>query len=187
MTVFRASVIFLCSLIPLHTCHADEVYNVQRVIDGDTLELENSQRVRLIGIDTPEIIDDQGRNARTAQWTGVDRRVIDDFALKAKEFVKQWIEGDAIRLEFDPANQGILHHDKFGRLLAYVYRVSDNESLNQILVSKGYALTYRRFQFKERERYLTLEEDAKQSGRGLWGSRDLKPLPWYSRLLNVLK
>ncbi|MBL7130706.1 MAG: thermonuclease family protein [Candidatus Omnitrophica bacterium] len=76
-----------------------DIYNnikVTRVIDGETLELENGERVRLIGIDTPEMDDEK--------WE------------KAYEFTKMLVEGKKVRLGFD-----VQEKDKYGRLLAYVF------------------------------------------------------------------
>jgi len=69
---------------------------VTRVVDGNTLQLENGERVRLIGIDCPAIDTEGGK--------------------KATEFVKGFVEGKQVRLEFD-----VEKRDKYGRLLAYVY------------------------------------------------------------------
>ena len=146
-------------------------HKVRSVIDGDTLKLDNGQTIRLIGIDAPEVIDEHGRNIRTARWTSVAPTVINDYALRAKSMVEEWVHGQKVRLEFDPSNITIGHRDKYGRLLAYVYRDSDNSCLNAELISQGYALTYRRFDFKDRDQYLLLEKDAKDNSRGFWHFR----------------
>src|SRR5262245_31854521 len=82
---------------------------VHRVVEGDTLVLENGERVRLIGVDTPESVD--------------PRRPVEYFGKEAAEFTKKMVEGRRVRLEFDPANAHTGHKDntRQGRTLAYVY------------------------------------------------------------------
>ena len=63
---------------------------VERVIDGDTLLMENSERVRLIGVNTPE--------------TKHPRRPVEHFGKEAAAFTRRMVEGKRVRLEFDPAN-----------------------------------------------------------------------------------
>jgi endonuclease YncB( thermonuclease family) len=63
---------------------------VERVIDGDTLVMEKGERVRLIGVDTPE--------------TKHPRKPVEHFGKEAAAFTKRMVEGKRVRLEFDPAN-----------------------------------------------------------------------------------
>ena len=88
---------------------------VVRVIDGDTVELENGDRVRYIGIDTPEA----GSSP-------------DCFAPEATARNRQLVEGKVVRLEID-----VSETDQFGRLLRYVY--VDGVMVNEVLVREGYA------------------------------------------------
>ena len=163
LTLFSLAVIFAVDIEA-----AERWHQIAEVIDGDTLILDNNEKVRLIGVDTAEIIDDYGRNVKTARWTRIDASMIADYAFKAKAFVQKWLEGERVRLEFDPSNRSTLHRDEFGRILAYVYRESDNARLNAVLVQEGYGLTYRKFDFKYRNEYLLLEKDAKDNRRGFW-------------------
>ena len=108
---------------------------VERVVDGDTLKLENGERVRLIGIDTPE----SQKNAkafRDSQRTGVDIDKIIVMGNKVKRFVKDLVENKRVRLEFDRGPK-----DKYGRLLAYVYLKNQNEEIfvNATIIKMGYA------------------------------------------------
>lgn len=91
------------------------------VTDGDTIRLADGSRVRLIGIDTPEVA-----GPYTKQ---------ECFGREASDFLAQLLEpGDEVRLEFDEE-----HQDRYGRLLAYVYRASDDLFVNAEMVRKGYA------------------------------------------------
>ena len=77
---------------------------VARVIDGDTFVLSDSQHVRMLGINTPEI-------ARLSKHA-------EPFADSATHFVKSLIEGKQVKLTFDENT-----YDIFGRLLAYVWLI----------------------------------------------------------------
>jgi len=85
---------------------------VTRVIDGDTLVLDGGERVRLIGVDTPETVHPQ--------------KPVEYFGKEASEFTRRTAEGRRVRLEYD---QGTGRQDRYGRTLAYVY-LEDGQLLN---------------------------------------------------------
>ncbi len=91
---------------------------VIRVVDGDTFEIENGVKVRLIGIDTPEVVD--------------PRKPVQCFAKEASNETKSLIEGSSVSLVKD-----ISETDKYGRLLRYVYK--GDLLVNDYLVRNGYA------------------------------------------------
>lgn len=95
--------------------HTYEDILVTRVVDGDTLYLENGERVRLIGIDTPEIHDSQ-KLYRDSRRSKRDIHTIKAMGQKAYVFTRQLVENKRVRLEFDVEKK-----DRYGRLLAYVY------------------------------------------------------------------
>lgn len=121
---------------------------VKRVIDGDTVELENGERVRYIGINTPETVSPNSK-------TGC-------FGQEAKEVNRKLVEGKKVRLVKDVSDT-----DKYQRLLRYVY-VRDI-FVNKYLVQEGFAqastfppdVKYSK-QFKEAENF------ARQQKKGLW-------------------
>ncbi len=122
----------------------------KRVIDGDTFELEDGRKVRLIGIDTPE--------------TKHPKKGLEFFGKEATEATKKLIEGKEVQLEYD-----VQKTDKYGRVLAYVY-VGDI-FLNAWLVENGYARvsTYPP-NVKYQQKFLELERNARQENKGLWGN-----------------
>lgn len=91
---------------------------VKRVIDGDTIVLENGDRVRYIGVDTPELRD--------------SRKTVKEFAKRAKEANKKLVDREEIKIEFD-----VQKRDRYNRLLAYVY--VDTIFVNAWLVENGFA------------------------------------------------
>lgn len=155
---------------------AASALTAREVVDGDTLVLENGDRVRLIGLDTPEIKDTFGRNAKTAKFEGLKKTAVDLYAVEAKSAAEDWIKGQKLRIQKDPVNSERAHRDDYGRLLAYVCRESDNHCLAEDLIAGGYGLVYRRFSFDRKASFIKLEEKAKAEGRGLWKHPYGKPL-----------
>lgn len=130
------------------------VQYVQRVVDGDTLVLSNGVRVRLIGVDTPEM---------KRPNTPVER-----FGLEAAAFTKRMVEGKRIRLEYDQANAAIGHKDRYGRTLAYVF-LENGILLNGEIIRQGYGHALTRYPFSRLEEFRRLEREAREQRRGLWG------------------
>src|SRR5207247_736210 len=79
---------------------------VERVVDGDTLLLQSGERVRLIGVDTPEIKH--------------PKKPVEYFGKEASAFTRRMVEGKRVRLEFDQGNAARGHKDRYQRTLAYV-------------------------------------------------------------------
>ena len=136
---------------------------VQRAVDGDTLKLENGERVRLIGIDTPEM-HESDKLYRDSQRTGQDVRTIQALGRRAYEFTKKIVEGQRVSLEFD-----VEKYDKYGRLLAYVYLKKDRTFVNAEIIKQGYAslMTFPP-NVKYADLFLKLYREARENNRGLW-------------------
>ena len=126
---------------------------VRRVVDGDTLVLENKERVRLIGVDTPE--------------TKHPRRPVEHYGKEATAFTKKMVQGKRVRLEFDQANAHIGHRDKYRRTLAYVF-LEDGTFLNAEIIKQGYGFAYTRFPFKYMDEFRRYQREAREQNRGLW-------------------
>jgi micrococcal nuclease len=128
---------------------------VLRVTDGDTIRVSidgRSERVRYIGVDTPE-----------SKKPGTP---VQCFALKAAAENRRLVGGQRVRLVTD-----VEERDRFGRLLAYVYRVRDGRFVNAELVRRGFARTLTippnvRFA----DRFAALATEARRAGRGLWSA-----------------
>lgn len=127
-----------------------EKAKVARVIDGDTIELEGGQKVRYIGIDTPETVD--------------PRRDPQCFGQEASLQNKQLVEGQEIYLEKD-----VSETDRYGRLLRYIYLEANGNSINEQLVREGYAVasSYPP-DIKYQEKFRLAEQEARNDQRGLW-------------------
>lgn len=130
-----------------------EKVKVTKVIDGDTFEIENGQRVRLVGIDTPETVD--------------PRRPVGCFGKEASNEAKRLLTNQPVILQKD-----VSETDKYGRLLRYVYLpLSDGKTLfvNDYLVREGFAKVYTYPpDVKFNEQFLQAERQARENQKGLW-------------------
>lgn len=110
---------------------------VIRVIDGDTIVVSIDaveEKVRLIGIDTPESRANKRAELQEKEL-GKDIESIVELGKKSKEFTKSMLENvPKVYLEFD-----VQQRDKYGRLLAYVY-LPDGRMLNKEIICNGYAM-----------------------------------------------
>lgn len=135
---------------------------VRHVTDGDTVVLDDGQKVRLLGVDTPEM-DGEARNLRSAKRNHIDAKIVRDFAAKAKSFVESQIEGQKVRLEYDWQRT-----DKYGRTLAYVYREPDGYFLNAQIIREGYGFAYLAFPFRYSDEFRGYAKEAREKRVGLW-------------------
>lgn len=127
---------------------------VLRVVDGDTINIAMDGRVvrvRLLGIDTPEVVD--------------PRKTVECFWKEASQKAKNVLLGTYVRIATD-ASQGL--EDKYGRMLAYVY-LPDGTLFNRTMVEDGYAHEYTyRTPYRYQQEFKTAERDARLHERGLW-------------------
>ncbi|HSX57686.1 MAG TPA: thermonuclease family protein [Candidatus Saccharimonadales bacterium] len=123
---------------------------VTKVVDGDTIEISGGQKVRYIGMDTPETVD--------------PRKTVQCYGKEASAKNKELVEGKKVKLVKD-----VSETDRYGRLLRYVY-LGDN-FINDTLVRQGFArvatfppdVKFQK-QFQEAENY------ARDNNLGLWST-----------------
>lgn len=129
-------------------------YVVLRVIDGDTLEATagtSTERIRLIGIDTPESVK--------------PNTPVQCFALEASDATKRLLEHQTVYLATDPTQDT---RDRFGRLLVYAY-LPDGRLVNEILIREGYAHEYTyHLPYRLKARFKEAQHEAQEAQRGLW-------------------
>ena len=126
-----------------------------RVVDGDTIHVSvagRRERVRYIGVDTPE-----SRRPGTP---------VQCFARAASAFNARLVGGRRVELRTD-----VEERDRYGRLLAYVHRRPDGLFVNAELVRRGYAtvLTVAP-NVAHASALLRLQRRARRAGRGLWSA-----------------
>ena len=118
---------------------------VVKIIDGDTIEVAGRQKVRYIGVDTPEL-----------------KPKAESYAREATEYNKRLLRKNLVRLEKD-----VSERDRFGRLLRYIY--ADDILVNAELVREGYATAVA---YSPDTRYArcfaALEAEAREARRGMW-------------------
>ncbi len=125
--------IFANSISPI------EDIRVLRVVDGDTLELENSMKIRLLGINTPE------KNMLHSEL--------------AVNYLKNTILNKTVQIE-------TIETDKYARMLSYVFY--EGQNINEQIVKKGYAHAYYYGKDKYYNDIMEAEKLARESEIGIW-------------------
>ncbi len=144
---------------------------VTRIIDGDTIDVAAHPgaaptRVRLLGVDAPEMRDDDGR---PQHWADA-----------AKKYAAARSANRSVTLKLEPTQT----RDRYRRLLAYVH-LSDAETLNLALVRDGQAYADRRFRHTMRSDFEQAENVARKKGTGLWKDVKMGQMPaWRQRWLD---
>ena len=131
-------------------------YQVTRIVDGDTIEVAGLGKIRYIGVNTPELHH--------------PTKGVEPFGREATLVNRQLVLGKMIRLEYDVAK-----HDKYGRILAYVY--AGSTFVNAYLVETGYAqIMTIPPNVKYAKLFLELQQKARTNNCGLWGNPVTAPL-----------
>ena len=132
-----------------------QTFRVVRVVDGDTLDIatpdggQQTMRIRLWGIDTPELArgDDEA----------------EPFAQEATDLAVALVDGQWVTLQLEPHRV----RGTFGRVLAYV-QLPDGRVLNEVILLAGLARVDDRWSHRQMDRYDLLETSARKNRRGLW-------------------
>lgn len=130
-------------------------YSVSNFFDGDTFEVNmegNTEKIRLIGVDTPETHD--------------PRKDVQCFGEEASKFTKALIGNNPVRLEADPLNT---NRDRYNRLLRYAY-LPDGRQVNAEIIQQGYGFAYIIFPFEQKEIFKSYQQEAQNHNRGLWAT-----------------
>jgi micrococcal nuclease len=117
---------------------------VSRVIDGDTFETETGEKVRLVGINAPEISDIFGEESK--------RHLLDLIENKIVSMLPDELSND---------------RDRYQRLLRYV--IIDGIDINNKMISDGYAFAYLKFKFSNFKVYKQAQITARETNKGIWG------------------
>jgi micrococcal nuclease len=135
---------------------------VAAVLDGDTVKVRfgdgSERKVRLIGIDSPEL--------------GDERESVRFMAYVAKRFAFLKLYRRDVRLSYDWQLE-----DKYGRLLAFL-TVGEGTLFNELILREGFATRFRAFPFKPElmKRFEAAESEARREGKGLWARSDAPPV-----------
>jgi micrococcal nuclease len=131
-------------------------YPVTHVVDGDTIDVNidgQISRIRLIGINTPEVVD--------------PRKPVQCFGKEASDKAKELLTNQNVRLEADSSQDD---KDKYGRLLRYVWR-EDGLFYNLEIIKLGFAYEYTYFlPYKYQTEFKAAQNYAKDNKLGLWAN-----------------
>jgi micrococcal nuclease len=134
---------------------SQKLYSVVKVVDGDTVDVSingKTERLRLIGINTPETVD--------------PRKPVECFGVEASNKAKSILNGKKVALESDPS-QG--ERDKYDRLLRYVF-LEDGTNFNLLMVRDGFAYEYTYdIPYKYQTEFKKAQKEAMEAKAGLWG------------------
>jgi len=130
-------------------------HQVIKVVDGDTMDVDidgKIERLRLIGIDTPETVD--------------PRKEVQCFGKEASNKAKELLEGKFVTLESDETQST---RDKYKRLLVYVF--VDGVNFNKFMIEEGYAYEYTYDSaYKYQSEFKEAQVNAQSLNKGLWNS-----------------
>ena len=136
---------------------AAEGVTVRKVLDGDSVVLNDQRQVRLVGINAPEF--------------GKDGNPDEPLAVAARDRLRGLAEGKAVRLVFEEEQR-----DRYGRWLAHIV-LSDSTSVEEILLKEGLAVTVAiPPNVAQLARHQAAESQARQARRGLWGHAYYEPV-----------
>lgn len=127
---------------------------VQKVIDGDTLTVllnGRLEKVRLIGIDTPETVD--------------KRQEVECFGKEASDMMRSLVLKKIVLLENDSTQND---RDRYQRLLRYVF-LPDGVFVNKVMIQEGFAFEYTYSSpYRYQQEFINAEKKAKREEKGLW-------------------
>ncbi len=157
--ILPALFLCLCACLPVPTRAAcprssgDNLHRVTYVYDGDTLKLDDGTRVRLVGINTPEL--------------GRDDNPGEPFAVQARERLLRMVKESDRRIRLRTATE---RRDRYGRLLAHAYS-PDGANLQERLIGAGLALVHiHPPNLANLDCYRVAEARARGSLLGIWGN-----------------
>jgi micrococcal nuclease len=143
------AVIFLLGVY--HALGAGGTHFVMQVFDGDTIFLDDHRKIRLIGVDAPEVQSPYRDEA--------------PFGQESKVYLTSLILNKKVTLTI-----GVPSKDKYGRTLAYV-NLGD-VLVNGRIIRDGWARAYRQFYHPWRDLFIVYEREARSKGLGMWKNQN---------------
>ena len=133
----------------------NSLHKVLRVVDGDTVEIDTEDgplKVRVIGIDTPEILH--------------PAKPVQPFGPEASKRAVKLLQGQVVKIHYDPdPKHGTW--GKYGRLLVYL-ELPDGRDFGLVMIGEGLARAYPKYPFSRVTEYIAAEQKAKTSKVGIW-------------------
>ncbi|APG28794.1 hypothetical protein A7E78_13735 [Syntrophotalea acetylenivorans] len=159
------SFLLLLALLPSSASAETLSGRVKWIYDGDSIEVTGIGTVRLLGIDAPEHKASQ-RDRYYLRW-GIEPATLRHINQAGKTYLIESVKGETVVLKTENKER-----DRYNRLLAYVY-LPDGRLLNRLLLEKGFAVVYKRFDFEQKTDFLEAESQARCNKNGLWQRKHL--------------
>ena len=134
-------------VVLFHMAKQLDLHEVRRVYDGDTIELDDGRKIRLIGVDAPEVESPYSKAEKYGQ--------------ASKKHLRKLLNQKKVYIKVGPTT-----YDKYGRTLAYVY--ADDVLINGRMIRDGWAQAYIRFNYKYKDLFVAYEKEARAKGIGMW-------------------
>ena len=144
----------------------DHLFRVIHVVDGDTVDIDapdgtkSKTRIRLWGVDTPEIAHNKGE---TDMFYGPEAR---DFAVKT-------LDNREVQIVLWQTRT----RDRYGRLLAYIFLERGGRNFNAMLIANGFGYADSRFDHPYKREFADLEKRSRKEQRGLWANVTSEQMP----------
>jgi len=142
-----AALAIIVLLGAFHCLSAGKPHTVVEVFDGDTIRLDDNTKVRLIGVDAPEVDSPYGKQ--------------EPFGEESRAYLTAFLLHKRVSIKVGNPPQ-----DRYGRTLAYVYL--GDVLVNGRIIRDGWASAYRRFHHPWRDLFLAYEKEARSRGIGMW-------------------
>ncbi len=163
-------------------CAVPRVEDIGCAVDGDTFDIGScgsGERVRLLGVDTPEVFTDGPESCTAEEFYDPETETC-CYGTEASDYLKELMRDRdlRVRLEFDKDCE-----DEYGRILAYAWLLPperddtasepefDELFLNEELLREGYARVYDYdTSIRYYQDFVAYQTEAVEAGRGLWGA-----------------
>lgn len=129
-------------------------YEVIRVVDGDTILINYGGTeiyVRLLGVDAPETVHPD--------------KPLQHYGREATVFLTNLLKGERIYFGF-----GFEEKDRYGRMLAFLYRADDGLFVNREIIRQGYGKAVRQYNYPDKAKLIKLEGLAQAAKKGIWAA-----------------
>ena len=160
LALFAFCLFFSPTVLLAQTCSTNKIDKyavVQHVYDGDTVQLKSGEKIRLIGINTPEMNYKKGKP--------------EPFAQEAKSFLARKVNKQRIGIRY-----GTDKRDKYKRHLAHIF-LADGTNIQAALIEKGYAINIAiPPNLWQQTCYQSIERRARSKRTGLWSAKRFQPI-----------
>ncbi len=161
----KSSLVLIFTFLLNQILNAAEIYGTPKIIDGDTVHI-NSKKIRLEGIDAPEIKQKCKKPfLKISLFIGFEFNKNYSCGVISKEKLIDKINNSKIKCIYSSK-------DRYKRYLATCYK--DKINLNKWMVRNGYAVAYKRYSID----YVRDEEYAEENRLGMWEGTFIKPEKW---------